>query len=153
MAKKNTDDLKVEVWNNSMGRVSFILDEKKYLWDKSGGKKIVALEVLKELVNITGGYTLLNEELLIKDTSIREELGLPVSQGQMLDGKGITELLSKSSGEIEAVLSDSNSAVLEKVAAEAIKLKISDLDKMDVIEKYSGVDVLTAVKELKEEGK
>lgn len=136
-----------------MGRVSFVLDDKKYLWDKVGAKKSVDLEVLKELVNITGGYTLLNEELLIKESAIREELGLPVSPGQVLDAKGITELLTKSSVEIEAVLSDSNSAILEKVAAEAIKQKISDLDKMDVIEKYSGVDVLSAIKELKEDAK
>ncbi|MEK4008340.1 hypothetical protein [Paenibacillus sp. FSL H3-0333] len=153
MARKNTGEIKVDVWNNSMGRVSFVLDDKKYLWDKVGAKKSVDLEVLKELVNITGGYTLLNEELLIKESAIREELGLPVSPGQVLDAKGITELLTKSSVEIEAVLSDSNSAILEKVAAEAIKQKISDLDKMDVIEKYSGVDVLSAIKELKEDAK
>jgi hypothetical protein len=153
LARKNTGEVKVDVWNNSMGRVSFILDDKKYLWDKVGAKKSVDLDILKELVNITGGYTLLNEELLIKEPSIREELGLPVSPGQMLDAKGITELLGKSSTEIETVLSDSNNAVLEKVAAEAIKQKISDLDKMDVIEKYSGVDVLSAIKELKEDAK
>ncbi|WP_342421906.1 hypothetical protein [Paenibacillus sp. FSL E2-0178] len=153
MARKNTGEFKVDVWNNSMGRVSFILDDKKYLWDKVGAKKSVDLDILKELVNITGGYTLLNEELLIKESSIREELGLPVSPGQMLDAKGITELLGKSSVEIETILSDSNNAVLEKVAAEAIKQKISDLDKMDVIEKYSGVDVLSAIKELKEDAK
>jgi hypothetical protein len=153
MVRKSNTEVKVDVWNNSMGRVSFTIDGKKTLWDKVGAKKSVDLEILKELVNITGGYTLLNEELLIKDISVREELGLPVTPGQMLDAKGITELLTKSSVEIDTVLSDSNSGIIEKVAAEAINQKITDLDKMDVIEKYSGVDVLAAIKELKEDAK
>lgn len=151
MARKNIDDQKIDVWNNSQGRVSYILDGKKYLWDKPGAKKQVKLSDLKDLVNISGGYTLLVEELLIKDVSIREELGLPVNEGQMLDSKGIAELLNKTSSEIDSVLNESNSGIIDKVAVEAVNLSITDTDKMDVIQKHSGVDVQSAIREKKEE--
>jgi hypothetical protein len=145
----------VEVINNSTGSVSYYseLSRMHRKWDKPESKKKISLEELRELVSASGGYELLENFLLIKDIDVREELGLPVNKEYMLDDKEIKALLKKSVDTIETTLENTSEAIRDKIAQAAIDTKLSDLDKLEVIQEHSGVDVLSAIKEKKEEEK
>jgi hypothetical protein len=149
------DNMMVEVINNSTGSVSYYseLSRMHRKWDKPESKKKISLEELRELVSASGGYELLENFLLIKDIDVREELGLPVNKEYMLDDKEIKALLKKSVDTIETTLENTSEAIRDKIAQAAIDTKLSDLDKLEVIQEHSGVDVLSAIKEKKEEEK
>lgn len=154
MAELN-DNLMVEVINNSTGSVSYYseLARMHRKWDKPDSKKKVSLEELRELVSASGGYELLESFLLIKDMDVREELGLPVEKEYLLDDKAIKALLKKSVEVLEETLENTSSSIKEKIAQAAIDTKLSDLDKLEVIKEQSGIDVLTAIQEKKEDEK
>jgi hypothetical protein len=149
------DNMMVEVINNSTGSVSYFSELSRIhrKWDKPDSKKKVSLEELRELVSASGGYELLENFLLIKDIDVREELGLPVNKEYMLDDKEIKALLKKSVDTIEATLENTSESIREKIAQAAIDTKLSDLEKLDVIKEHSGVDVLFAIQEKKEDEK
>jgi hypothetical protein len=149
------DNMMVEVINNSTGSVSYFSELSRIhrKWDKPESKKKVSLEELRELVSASGGYELLENFLLIKDIDVREELGLPVNKEYMLDDKEIKALLKKSVDTIEATLENTSESIREKIAQAAIDTKLSDLEKLDVIKEHSGVDVLFAIQEKKEDEK
>jgi hypothetical protein len=149
------DNMMVEVINNSTGSVSYFSELSRIhrKWDKPDSKKKVSLEELRELVSASGGYELLENFLLIKDMDVREELGLPVNKEYMLDDKEIKALLKKSVDTIETTLENTSESIKEKIAQAAIDTKLSDLDKLEVIKEHSGVDVLFAIQEKKEEEK
>lgn len=154
MAQLN-DNTMVEVINNSTGSVSFYSEYSRMSrkWDKPGSKKKVPLEELRELVSNSGGYELLENFLLIKDMDVREELGLPVNKEYMLDEKEIKALLKKSVDVLTETLENTSDSIKEKIAQTAIDTKLSDLDKLEVIQEHSGIDVLSAIKEKKDEEK
>jgi hypothetical protein len=149
------DNMVVEVINNSTGSVSYYSELSRIhrKWDKPESKKKISLEELRELVSASGGYELLENFLLIKDMDVREELGLPVNKEYMLDDKEIKALLKKSVDTIETTLENTSESIKEKIAQAAIDTKLSDLDKLEVIKEHSGVDVLFAIQEKKEEEK
>lgn len=149
------DNLMVEVTNNSTGSVSYYSEFSRTVrkWDKPSTTKKISLEELRELVGSSGGYELLENFLLIKNMEVREELGLPVNKEYMLDEKEIKALLKKSVDVLENTLENTSESIKEKIAQSAIDTKLSDLDKLEVIKEYSGVDVLFAIQEKKEEEK
>lgn len=149
------DNLMVEVTNNSTGSVSYYSEFSRTLrkWDKPSTIKKISLEELRELVGSSGGYELLENFLLIKNMDVREELGLPVNKEYMLDEKEIKALLKKSVDVLTSTLENTSDSIKEKIAQSAIDTKLSDLDKLEVIKEYSGVDVLFAIQEKKEEEK
>lgn len=149
------DNLMVEVTNNSTGSVSYYSEFSRTVrkWDKPSTTKKISLEELRELVGSSGGYELLENFLLIKNMEVREELGLPVNKEYMLDDKEIKALLKKSVDVLESTLENTSESIKEKIAQSAIDTKLSDLDKLEVIKEYSGVDVLFAIQEKKEEEK
>lgn len=149
------DDMKVEVTNNSTGSVSYYSEFSRMVrkWDKPNTTKKISLEELRELVSASGGFELLENFLLIKDMDVREELGLPVNKEYMLDDKEIKAVLKKSVDVIENTLENTSDSIKEKIAQTAIDTKLGDLDKLEVIKEHSGVDVLTAIQEKKEEEK
>lgn len=149
------DDLMVEVTNNSTGSVSYYVESLRMnrKWDKPDTKKKISLEELREVVGSSGGYELLENFLLIKDIDVREELGLPVNKEYLLDDKEIKALLKKSVDVIATTLENTSDSIKEKIAQAAIDSKLSDLDKLEVIKELSGVDVLFAIQEKKEQEK
>jgi hypothetical protein len=149
------DNLMVEVTNNSTGSVSYYSEFSRTLrkWDKPNSTKKISLEELRELVGSSGGYELLENFLLIKNMDVREDLGLPVNKEYMLDEKEIKAVLKKSVDVLENTLENTSDSIKEKIAQSAIDTKLSDLDKLEVIKEYSGVDVLTVIQEKKEEEK
>lgn len=152
--RKLTDSTIVEVFNNTSGVVGFRSESnrKKYRWDKPDSRRKVTLGELKDLVYSSGGFELLKECLLIKDIDVRIELGLPIEKEHILDDNDIVQLLKNGTAEdLENVLSKTNSGIREKTSAIAIELEISDLNKLEIIERYTGVDVLAQIKEKREE--
>jgi hypothetical protein len=149
------DNLIVDVKNNSTGSVSYYSEFSRMQrkWDKPDSSKKIPLEELRELISSSGGYELLEDYLLIKDVDVREELGLPVNKEFMLDEKEIKALLKKSVDVLDNTLENTSSAIKDKIAQSAIDTKLSDLDKLEVIKEHTGVDVLFAVQEKKEEEK
>jgi hypothetical protein len=149
------DNLMVEVTNNSTGSVSYYSEFSRTLrkWDKPNSTKKISLEELRELVGSSGGYELLENFLLIKNMEVREDLGLPVNKEYMLDEKEIKAVLKKSVDVLENTLENTSDSIKEKIAKSAIDTKLSDLDKLEVIKDHSGVDVLAAIQEKKEEEK
>lgn len=149
------DNMMVEVVNNSTGSVSYYseLSRMNRKWDKPNTKKKISLEELRELVSASGGYELLENFLLIKDIDVREELGLPVDKTYMLDEKEIKAVLKKSVDVLVDTLENTSESIKEKIAQTAIDTKLSDLDKLEAIQEHTGVDVLFAIKEKKEEEK
>jgi hypothetical protein len=149
------DNLMVEVTNNSTGSVSYYseLARMHRKWDKPNTTKKISLEELRELVSASGGYELLENFLLIKDMDVREELGLPVNKEYMLDEKEIKAVLKKSVDVLQNTLENTSESIKEKIAQTAIDSKLSDLDKLEVIQEHTGIDVLSAIKEKKEDEK
>jgi hypothetical protein len=142
----------VEVINNSTGSVSFNpgYGRADHRWDKADSKKKIPLDDLRELVNQLGGIELLEGYLLIKDMEVREDLGLSVDKSLILEDKDIKALLKKPIDKLTDVLENTSESIREKIAHVAIDTKLSDLDKIEVIKEYSGLDVLTVIQENKE---
>jgi hypothetical protein len=149
------DTTMVEVTNNSTGSVSYYSEFSRTLrkWDKPNTTKKISLEELRELVGSSGGYELLENFLLIKNMDVREDLGLPVNKEYLLDEKEIKALLKKSVDVLESTLENTSDSIKEKIAQSSIDTKLSDLDKLEIIKDHTGVDVLTAIQEKKEEEK
>ena len=149
------DNKLVEVINNSTGSVSYYSEFSRMTrkWDKPDTKKNIPLEELRELVSAAGGYELLEGFLLIKDMEVREELGLPVEKEYMLDDKEIAALIKKSASTLEDTLEVAPDTIKDKIAQSAIDSKLGDLDKLELIKEHTGIDVLAAVQEKKEEEK
>lgn len=153
--KKLTDKTMVAVYSNTNGTVFYHteLNRTKRVWNKIGSSKNISLEELRELVGSAGGYELLIGDLLIKDNDVREELGLPVEKSYVLDEAGIRSLLAGSLDELQSVLNDTTDTIKENIARIAITDKLADLNKLEAIKDASGVDVLLAIQEAKEDEK
>jgi hypothetical protein len=149
------ENMMVEVTNNGTGSVSYYSEFSRITrkWDKPNTTKKIPLEELRELVSASGGYELLDNFLLIKNMDVREELGLPVNKEYMLDDKEIKAVLKKSVEVLESTLENTSESIKDKIAQTAIDTKLSDLDKLEVIKEQTGVDVLFAIQEKKEEEK
>jgi hypothetical protein len=142
----------VEVINNSTGAVGYYSEYSRIArrWDKPDSMKKIPLEELRELVNMAGGYELLEGYLLIKDIEVREELGLPVDKSYLIEDKDIKALLKKSVSVLTDTLENTTETIREKIAQVAIDTKLADLDKLEVIKEHSGLDVLSVIQENKE---
>jgi len=152
MTKQLSDSQMVEVWNNGTGTVFYKVDDKpKRVWDLPDSMKKIALGELRALVNMAGGFVLLAEELLVKDIAVREDLSLPTTIEMMLGREEIESLLKSDVDALDSALENTNGVIKDKIADIAIKNKITDTEKMEVIQVHTGVDVYNAIKDAKEE--
>ena len=155
MAIKLTNETMVEVIYTSSGSVSYVPEMSTVgkKWERQGATKKVKLGELREVVGRQGGYVLFAENiLLIKNPEIREELGLPELDEYVLTSKEIQDLLNnKSVEELEDVVQNCTDDMLDTITMTAINEEVSDLNKLQLIEDYTGVDVVDAIKEAKED--
>lgn len=153
--QKITDKTLVEVINTSTGSVSYKPEMSNIArkWERQNAVKKVELGELKDLVTTTGGYTLLAEDiLLIKDNTIREILGLEELSAYAKTGAEIKDmLLTCSKATLVDFVENCTQDMLDAVVKTAIDIKLSDLNKLQVIELYSGVKVVDCIKEEAEE--
>jgi len=145
----------VNVINNTNGVVGYYSEYNRIQrrWDKPNSVKKIALEELRELVNSAGGIELLENHLLIKDPQVREELGLPLEKSFMLEEKDIKDLLKKSVSALKDTLLNTSESIKEKIAHIAVEMKLSDLEKLELIKEHTGIDALTLIQDKKEEEK
>lgn len=153
--KKITNDTMVEVINTSSGSVGYVpeMSTVSKKWERQGTVKKVKLGELRDVIGTVGGYVLFSENLLlIRDESIREELGLPELDRYTFTEKEVKELLqSKSLDELEDVVQNCTDDMLDTITTTAIKEEVSDLNKLRMIEDYTGVNVVEAIKSHQEE--
>lgn len=142
------DDTKVEVFNDFHSSVSYKLDRIERTWDLKEVKKIKVSE-LYEAVNKKGGRFLFEQNiLLIKDSAIRDVLGLqPLDKYSLSQDKIATLLKDAPLKELEDVLMYCSETTLSKVVQKAIDLPISDMTKANLIQSYSGMDIISIIKE------
>lgn len=145
----------VEVINTSSGSVGYVpeMSTVSKKWERQGATKKVKLGELRDVVGTAGGYVLFEENiLLIRDPEVREELGLPELDDYVLTDKEIKKLLKeKSLDDLEEVVQNCTDDMLDTITNTAINEEISDLNKLQLIEDYTGVDVVEAIKEHQEE--
>jgi hypothetical protein len=150
-----TENQVVEVTNNSTGGVSYYSEYSRIerRWERPNVTKKIPLEELKELVSMAGGFQLLENYLLIKDMTVREELGLSVEKSYVLEEKDIKALFKKSVDALVDTLENTSDSIKEKIAQIAIDTKLADLDKLEAIKEHTGIDALVVIQEKKEEEK
>lgn len=146
------DETIVEVYNDYHSSVSYKLDRITRSWDIGTVKKIKVAE-LYEAVNMKGGRYLFEQNiLLIKESAVREALGLKVLDKYDISQKEIVELLKSGDREtLEDLLAYCSETTLTKIVQKAIDLPIADMNKANLIKAYSGIDIVNVIKE-KEEG-
>ena len=143
----------VRVYNNDSGKVSYFSDfsRVKRTWDKTDSFKDLPFEELRDQMNTTGGSKLFEDDiLLIKDIDIRKELSLKPLRAYLESDLGINELLIGDLSNLEDALIEMSQNIREKVAHKCIDLKIKNIDVLDLIKKYSGLDILASIQENKE---
>lgn len=155
--QKITDKTLVEVINTSTGGVSYTpeMSTVSRKWERQNSIKKIELGELKNLVATVGGYTLLQEDiLLIKDNSIREILGLEELSTYVKTAQELKELLQVGTkADLVEFVENCTQDMLDAVVDTAINIGLADLNKLQVIESYSGVKVVEHIKATKEETK
>ena len=114
-----------------------------------GTSKRVSVEELLEVVNSIGGRTLLvSNILLVKDSDVREFLGLNPLDKYNPDSAKIKELFKTATqDEFEGILQYCSNTTLEKIVMLAVDTSLGDLTKIGLIKKYSGKDISEIIKE------
>ena len=153
--KKFTNDMMIEVINTSSGSVGYTpeMSTVSKKWERQGTVKKVKLGELRDVIGTVGGYVLFSENLLlIKDADVREELGLPELDEYTLTDREIKDLLNnKSVDDLEEVVQNCTDDMLDTITNTAINEEVSDLNKLQLIEDYTGINVVEAIKEHQEE--
>lgn len=155
--QKITDKTLVEVINTSSGSVSYkpemSMVAKK--WERQNAVKKVELGELKNLASSIGGHTLLTEDiLLIKDNTIREMLGLEELSVYVKTSQELKDMLQAGTkADLVDFVENCTQDMLDAVVKMAIEIKLADLNKIKVIEDYSGVKIVEYIQEQNEEVK
>lgn len=146
------DDLIVEVFNDHHSSVGYKLDRITRSFDIGTAKKI-KMDELYELVNTKGGKFLLEENmLLIKDSSVREALGIKPLTKYSPSTKEIQEMLVNGKIQVlEELLQYCSDTTLEKIVRKAIDLPLENMAKARLIKSYSGIDVISIMQEQAED--
>ena len=114
-----------------------------------GSSKRISVEELLEVVNSIGGRTLLVDNiLLVKESDVREFLGLSPLDEYNPDSNKIKELFQTvTNDEFEEILQYCSNTTLEKIVTLAVNTSLGDLTKIGLIKKYSGKDISEIIKE------
>ena len=148
-------DTIVKVLNNSSGSVSLVTTNFLLNWEKPDVEKRITFEKLQEAFTYAGVDTLFLEGiLLIRDQEVRELLSLPPLSEYDLDAEGITELLKEGSVDrLQEVVEYCSNPIFEKIIDMAINLPVTDMGKIGVIKKYSGIDIYDIIQDRNASGK
>lgn len=148
--KKITEKTMVKVLNNSTGSVGYTVEGVTRKFDRINAEKNISFGELLNLFNTAGGRELFEEDLLlINDNTIREELSLRPLDKYIVDEKGIKELFKSTPSELEDVLQNCTDLILEKITQTAINLPLKDVDMINLIKSYSGIDVYNIIEDNK----
>jgi len=113
----------------------------KRKWSKPGVKKMIPLEEIKEVMSTSGGEVLFKNHLLIKDIEVRRELDLPIEEARMMGEKELEDLLKGNPAKMKSVLPDLSKESQKRLAQKAAEMKVDNMNKLQMIKEYSGIDV------------
>lgn len=144
----------VEVFNNSEGSVGYKTDKIARTWSLPNTMKRVKLEEIYEVCNTKGGRAMLEDgTLLIKDSEIRETLGLNPLTKYVVTTAELQKIFTQSKIEdLEELLQYCSESIFEKIIALAISLPLQDMEKLNLIKRYSGIDIYSIIQDKVAEG-
>jgi len=146
----------VKIINNTTGSVSIVSTIATLSWAApastsavSMNVRTISLEKLQELFSEPGVRTLFTRNsLLVRESNVREELGLDPLDEYDLDGPSIVNLLeSKDLAKLKEVLEYCSDTVLSMIVDIAKNLNISDLLTLTLIKEFSGIDLYEFMKD------
>lgn len=147
-----TDESAVRVFNEYGGTVIYVSDAAKRNIPK-GSYRDIPLKELKDLVIRDGRRKLFDKGyLMIKDERVRELLSLEPLGEYNLTRDGMKELLN--SGDLrrlETFLQYTSDANLIKLINVAVELPVKDLDSANLIQAYSGRNIIKMIREKEED--
>lgn len=147
-----TDSSMVRVYNEFGGRYTYKTEFVVRRFARKGYKD-VELKELKDLVFKEGIIAPFERgHLIIKDERVREILGLEPLGLYNLDEERMEKLLqSKNLKEIETFLQYTSDDNLEKFLRVAVQLPVKDLDTANLIQAYTGRNVIQIIRDREEE--
>ncbi len=146
---------KVAVQSIGRGSVSFRSETSRLrrYWHKPGITKMIPMDELYDLLSSEGGEILLTQHLLIKDTKVREELGLSVAEEHMMSDEEMKELLEKGITVIRETVPKMYPEAIKRLAQVAVEMKIDNMSKLNYLKEKSGLNVFTMIEHAKDQEK
>ncbi len=140
----------IQVTNRSRGACGFVseVSRRKRRWDRPGIVRGIPFAEIEDMVLSTGGYRLFSEFLLVLDEGVREELGLPNDKMSIMSIEDIQKCISGNITTLKAVLESANRTLLNTISSQAIAMKIDSMEKLKLIEQYSGIKMVQISQEL-----
>lgn len=147
-----TDSTIVRLYNEYGGVVDYRTDNASRVIPANSFRD-VELRELKELIirdNKSGAFT--KGFLMIKDDKIREILGLDLLSENNLSEDGIKELFKERDlAKLESFLQYASNANLDKLVRVAIEIPVKDLDTANLIQAYSGKNIIEIIRDKADE--
>ena len=137
----------IEVQNRSAGMVIYKIPEDNIRRTFSPGEvKKVPLGELEKLTFQEGGKTLIANYLLLKDPQATEDLNVPTEKEYWFSEAEVINLLQNGTlDEFLDALDFAPQGVIDLIKDLAIKLPLTDYNKMDAMKKKLGFDVSKAI--------
>lgn len=164
--KKFSESTLVEVINIGNSDCGYTVNNGNFnvrrTWQLPNSRQEVEFRELKMAMNEAGVRQLFENfnkelnrhedgDLLITNEKIREKLGLNPRGKYIYEISGINYLLLEAPlDEFEDVLENCPDVTLEKIVLEAINLALNDMNKITLIESYSGKRIFPMIQEKKE---
>lgn len=144
-----SNDRKVKVTNRDNGTVSYVIPDlgnlKRVFTPKE--TKEITYEELKKLSYIKGGKILIKNYLIVQDEEVLKDIIEHVEPEYFYSDKEATEILLNGTLEqLEDCLNFGPEGVKNIIIDQAIKNKIYDTRKMDLILQKTGFNVANAIK-------
>lgn len=150
--KEITDSTIVRLYNEYGGVVDYKTDNISRVIPANSFRD-VELRELKELVIRDGKSGAFDKGfLMIKDDKIREILGLELLNENNLSEDGIKKLFEERDFvRLESFLQYASNANLDKLVRVAIEMPVKDLDTANLIQAYSGKNIIQIIKDRADE--
>lgn len=147
-----TDKSLVRVYNEYGGTVLYKTDAYSRQIPADTYRDIPLAE-LKDLIIINGKTKLFDKGyLVIKDNRVRELLGLELLGEYNLDKDMLKALLVEADlHKIETFLQYTSDANLDKLVRVAVETPVRNLDVANLIQAYSGINIINAIQDREEE--
>lgn len=149
MEKLLDDQTIVKVFNNTTGSLGIHSNIANLTWAGSDTERSIPLGKLKELFAMPGVRIMFERNsALIKEDRIREELGLDSLGKYDFDVPGIKALLKRADlAEFEDVLQFCSNKVLTMIIDLAKTERVTNVNMLNLIRVYSGIDLYELIKE------
>jgi hypothetical protein len=138
----------VRIFNNDSGSVSYATPKITRTFSIKESYKDVSVEEIQDALNELGVRFLFEEGiLLIKDPKVREHFGFSELDDYIKDTDEIKEILNGDRETLIDFLKYCSETMLQKIVDVAVDLEDVKMDYIVLIEKFSGKDISSMIKE------